>query len=104
MSHINQEICPICSKNLSDGSDVVEVLQKGADGINNASVQRGDNVHISAGEKVHSKCQQKYINKKDIKIQQEIKAEPPKRSSRVATGPFNSQTDCLFCGDRKSVV
>ena len=51
---------------------MVEVLQKGADGINNASVQRGDNVHISAGEKVHSKCQQKYINKKDIKIQQEI--------------------------------
>ena len=98
LSHINQETCPICSKNLSDGSDVVEVLQKGADGINNASVQRGDNVHISAGEKVHSKCRQKYINKKDIKIQQEIKAEPPKRSSRVATGPFNSQTDCLFCG------
>nr|XP_055038535.1 uncharacterized protein LOC129426304 [Misgurnus anguillicaudatus] len=26
------------------------------------------------------------------------KTEPPKRSARVATGPFDSQTDCLFCG------
>ncbi len=77
---------------------MVEVHQKGADGINNASVQKGNNVHISAGEIVHSKCRQTYINKKDIKIQQENKAEPPKRSARVATGPFNSQTDCLFCG------
>ncbi len=100
MSHVvvNQETCPICCKNVRDGSDVVEVHQKGADGINNASVQRGNNVHISAGEIVHSKSRQTYINKKDIKIQQENKAEPPKRSARVATGPFNSQTDCLFCG------
>ena len=34
MSHIvvNQETCPICCKNLRDGSDVVAVHQKGADG------------------------------------------------------------------------
>jgi len=44
MSHvvINQETCPICCKNLRDGSDVVEAHQKVADGINNASVQRAD--------------------------------------------------------------
>ncbi len=69
---VNQETCPICYKNLIDGSDVVEVHQNGADGINKASVQRGNDVHISSGEIVHSKCRQKYINKKDIKINNRV--------------------------------
>lgn len=41
--------------------------------INNASVQRGDDVHISASEIVHSKCRQKYINKKTLKSSKNIK-------------------------------
>lgn len=98
---VTQETCPICSQKLRDGSDVVEVQQKGADGINNASLLRNNDIHISAGDAVHSKCRMRYINKKYIKIKstsKDEKVEPPKRSSRVATGPFNSQTDCLFCG------
>ena len=34
----------------------------------------------------------------DIESQKGKKGEPPKRSARVSSGPFNSQTDCLFCG------
>jgi len=50
-SIVNQETCPICREDLGDASDVVEVRQKGADGINSASVQRGDDVDVSAGGK-----------------------------------------------------
>lgn len=95
---VNQDTCPICRGALGDAADVVEVRQKGADGINSASVQRGDDIVVSAGEKVHSKCRKRYINPKDIKSQQEKKCEPAKRSARSSSGPFNSQTDCLFCG------
>ena len=66
---INQETCKICHAELGDDADVVEVHQKGADGINSASVQRGDDIVISAGEKVPSKCRMQYINKKAIKRQ-----------------------------------
>lgn len=65
---------------MRDGFDVVKVHQKGADGI------------------VHVKCRKTYTNKKQLKVQQQSKAEAPKRSARVTTGPFNSKTDCLFCG------
>ena len=52
---VNQDTCPICREDLGDASDVVEVRQKGADGINSASVQRGDDIVVSAGLEVQSK-------------------------------------------------
>ena len=90
--------CPICKEALRDSPDVVEIRQKGADGINSASVQRGDDIVVSAGEKVHSECRKRYINPKIIKSHQGERSEPAKRSARRSSGPFNSQTDCLFCG------
>ena len=36
----SEKICPICCEDL-DISDVAELRQKGADGINSASMQRG---------------------------------------------------------------
>ncbi|KAG7164298.1 hypothetical protein Hamer_G003454 [Homarus americanus] len=62
-STVNQETCPICREDL-DVSDVVELRQKGADGINSASVQRGDDVVVSAGEKVHITCRK---SRSDVK-------------------------------------
>ena len=41
------ETCKIFHEELKDASAVVEVRQKGADGINSASVQRGDDSHFS---------------------------------------------------------
>lgn len=67
---------------------MVEVRHEGVDGINCASVQRGDDIVVSPGEKVHTKCRKEYINKKDIKNKHKDKVEPPKRSARVATGLF----------------
>uniref|UniRef100_UPI00358EAE43 DNA replication complex GINS protein SLD5 isoform X6 n=1 Tax=Myxine glutinosa TaxID=7769 RepID=UPI00358EAE43 len=46
---IYEDGCPICKERLENGSDVVQIRQKGADGINAASVQRGDNVDVAAG-------------------------------------------------------
>ncbi|KAG7156410.1 hypothetical protein Hamer_G006161 [Homarus americanus] len=59
-STVNQETCPICREDL-DVSDVVDLRQKGAHGINSASVQRGDDVVVSAGEKVHITCRKRTI-------------------------------------------
>ena len=98
---IYKDRCPVCKEGLEDGSDVVQIRQKGADGINAASVQRDDDVHVAAGCKVHTDCRKRYINQHDI-LNQKKKQEPSKpsmkRSSRVLTGPFNSKSDCLFCG------
>ena len=98
------ETCKICHEELKDASVVVEVRQKGADGIKSASVQRGDDIVISAGEKIQRKYRKQCINPKNIQFQQKTKVEPPKRSARVATSHFNSQTDCLFCGATVSVT
>jgi len=58
---IYEDGCPICKERLENGSDVVQIRQKGADGINAASVQRGDNVDVAAGCKVHTDCRKRYI-------------------------------------------
>ena len=60
-------------------------------------VCKGDDVVVSSGEKVHITCQKQYINPKDIGGKKK-KVELPKGSARVASSPFNSQMDCLFCG------
>lgn len=61
--------CPIWNERLEDG-DVVQIRQKGADGINAASAQRGDSVAVKAGCKVHADCRKRYTNKLDIENQQ----------------------------------
>jgi 5'-3' exonuclease len=97
------KLCPLCKERFQDDGDVVEVRQKGADGINAASAQRGDDIVVAAGCKVHSGCRKRYINPHDIENQQKKDSSsklPLKRSARVSTGPFNSKSDCLFCGTR----
>ena len=68
-SFISGLICPICKKVFADTDDIVKIGQKGADGINAASVQRGDSIVVTAGCKVHSGCRKWYINKRDIENQ-----------------------------------
>lgn len=100
-SHSDQ-ICPICR--VEDGGDVVKIRQKGADGINEASVRRGDTLAVTAGCIVHTKCRKLYTNSVEIDLHLKRKqggessTTTTKRSVRVSEGPFNSQTDCLFCG------
>ena len=93
--------CPLCSKEVEDESeDSVVITKRGADGINRASVERGDSIIVAEGAKVHKTCRLNYINKKDIERYKKAKCESSqtvKRSARVSTGPYNSKTDCLFC-------
>ena len=54
MSAFNDQICPICK--LEDWSDLVEIRQKGADGINEASVKRGDSIVVTSLGKRRTFC------------------------------------------------
>ena len=40
--------CPICKKSLEIGK-IVEIREKGATGINHASIERGDDIKVTAG-------------------------------------------------------
>ena len=99
----NQETCALCKNEIAGSEDSVVITRKGADGINNASVDRGESINVAAGTKVHKTCRMNYINKKNIERHKKAKldsAPPVKRSARVSTGPYDSKTDCLFCGNK----
>ena len=84
-NNIIPEVCPICKNQLEAGDDVVQIHQKGADGINAASVKRGDSIVVTAGCQVHCDCRKRYTNKNDIINQQKINKSSNsslKRSSR----------------------
>jgi hypothetical protein len=90
--------CTICNGSLSDGV-VIKLREKGANGINAASVLRGDRLVVSAGCNVHLQCRKRYVNKKEIKLKESDSSKHEQRKSlRVSTGPFLSNSNCLFCG------
>ena len=96
----NPEPCPICKEDIDNGSEVSTIGQKGANGINAASTQRGDRIVVEAGVKVHTDCRKHYTNPQQIKTK--LSANPPispaKKRTRDAKGLFNNKTDCFFCG------
>lgn len=97
----SQGTCPICSQALGS-EDIVEIGIKGAEGINKSSVERDDNLNVTAGTVVHKSCRMRYINKKNIQKDKKDKLDGTssiKRSARLSIGAFNSKTDCLFCGN-----
>lgn len=102
-----EDVCPICKCTLESSGDVVEIRQKGADGINDASIQRGDNIVVTAGCHVHSDCRKNYVNRTEINRHVKRKqgtdtstgcAETCARSTRSSAGPFDSRSDCFLCG------
>ena len=54
-----QEVCPLCREDIGE-KDVAR--EKGAAGINAESLQREDDIIITDGSKVHSKCCKGHIN------------------------------------------
>ena len=52
--------------------------KKSADGIIKASMQRGDNIFVKEGSKVHKLCRQKYTNQKNIDILKSHQSNPLK--------------------------
>lgn len=95
------ESCPFCQKALG-GEEATLIGQKGAEGINAASRERGDDIVVVAGIHVHASCRKNYVNKKNIatEVKRTTCSGGPsvKRSARVSLGPFNSRSDCVFCG------
>ena len=63
----NQETCALCKNEIAGSEDSVVITRKGADGINNASVDRGESINVAAGTKVHKTCRMNYINKKTLR-------------------------------------
>ncbi|CAB4003701.1 Hypothetical predicted protein, partial [Paramuricea clavata] len=100
----SQETCPFCEKEFGSEETVV-IGKKGADGINNASDKRGDNIIVAPKTRVHKSCRANYINQNYIdshKKTNQLECTPSvvKRSARVSVGPYDSSTDCLYCGNK----
>ena len=47
--------CPLCQGDVGSG-DIVSIGVKGANSINKACVERGDDIHLTAGTGVHKSC------------------------------------------------
>ena len=89
--------CPLCQGGVGSG-DIVSIGEKGANKINKACVERGDDIHLTAGTGVQS-----YTNKKLIYKHNKTKcvATPSrKRRVRISREPYDSTKDCLFCGNK----
>ena len=99
---VSNRVCPLCKEDLEDFChDIVEIQQKGANGINEASAERDDVIVVTAGDKVHVSCRKRYVNRKYINSDVAKRSEgsmPAKRSTRQSSGGFNSDADCIFCG------
>ena len=104
MMNASSSTCLLCLKQLEeDNEESVAISEKGATGINSASLDRGDNLVVTGGTEIHNLCRTNYINKKDIEKSKKAKLNlhppPIKRSTRVSISLYNSKTDCLFCGN-----
>ena len=98
----SQGVCPICQKQMGpETEDKVKIGKKEL--INNACIERGNNITATAGMFVHKLCSMNYIHKRDIEKRKRAKSDctsSVKRSARLIIGPFDSQSDCLYCGGK----
>ena len=77
--------------------ETVSLTEKGANGVNNANTLRNANIHVDAGDVVHTKCRQTFINKKDIATNRSFDEDNvPKRKLRRET-IFDNKSDCFLC-------
>ena len=63
----SDQIYPICKLEVV-GDDAIKIRQKGADGINESIVLRGDNITVTSGCAVQSKCRKTYTNRLTIDL------------------------------------
>lgn len=110
-------LCKICKSdiNVPSVSGSVCISEKGAEGINNASVARGDNIVVEKGDRVHVSCRSKYINKKYIEAEQKKKianiasnstqssGKKRTRRSLSADSITSAELSCFFCDNQIQV-
>ena len=87
--------CVIC-KESSEGAVLYE---KGAKSINEASLQRGDDIRANVGESVHIKCRKNYVMQRNIEAAKVKQLQPGEKRvlrSEVIV-QFDFRKRCLFC-------
>ena len=82
--------CGICQEEVPNVEKLhVTLTEKGALGVCSASKERGDDLIVNTGDKVHRSCRDAYINKKNIisyskkKLSNDAEGNVSKRSSRA---------------------
>ena len=93
--------CVICDQILSNGFPSVKLRQKGSDGINTASKERGSNVVTEVGQLVHVECRKLFTCQKRLSLDQKrekMQEPPPFCTLRSQTPQFKFNEHCLFCG------
>ena len=58
--------CVICKKPIWNIAAGVVLRQKGANGINNASKERGNVINVTAGQSVHKDCRANFTKPQNI--------------------------------------
>ena len=107
----SEELCIFCNDPLSI-METQKLGQKGVEGIQNASVQRKQNVNVYVGLPVHIKCRKRWVNKISIKSDltkisdgRTNTGEPSlKRALRSeAPSQFHPQTHCFLCATERII-
>ena len=58
--------CVICKELVKKPSEAAVLYEKGAKSINEASLQRGDDLRANVGESVHIKCRKNSVKQRNI--------------------------------------
>ena len=93
--------CTICGEGFDDDRKTVTIGEKGASGVNKASDERGDSIHVQTGTILHVKCRLGYCNKKAIQSSLKRKREEPPetRTLRSNVPSFRFADHCFLCGN-----
>lgn len=63
---MSKKICIICDLTIEENEETCVVKDKGAEGINNCSKQRGLKLVVESGTELHVKCRKRFTDQKDI--------------------------------------
>ena len=98
--------CVTCKELVKKSSEGAILHQKGAKSINEASLQRGDDIKANVGESVHIKCRKNYVKQRNIEAAKMKQLQPGEK--RVLQSEVIVQCDfrkhCLFCSQADIVV
>ena len=97
--------CVLCTEgDVPDEQPSVSLRKKGCEGIKRASEERGDDIDVFPGLKVHIECRRRYCNPGNIATAAKKRAlesddqDDSCRSLRSKEPKFDYKKHCLFCG------
>ena len=96
----DMDICCICNELAPKGKDSNDLTSKGTAGVNRASVERGDELRVTEGQRVHKTCYRNYCKPQNVArdaANKQITVQP-RSDLRSVKAQFNFQEHCLFCG------